>query len=572
MAKSHHGTLVVVDVVTQSCFIRLFVGKLCAFQDACKTGVDLTASSFETASRVCDELRTVEVPQFKQAWAAEKGRREQAISQAVKESCFGTSNHVEGYLVATYEDTSGIEGAAPKYPALMDATKYFCAAQGKLAWFSSWSVYLADEELDLLLFTVRAVEGAVTKFQLQSPSMILHFQAPHERNRNKWVAVLAECIRERLDSAKRVNEDDKVKLEVLQRIRRAPGNATCADCDAAEPTWACLNYGVVICHQCSGVHRSLGSHVSKVRSLTLDVLEDETVDYFLSLGNAAVNALLERNLTTKKPSSASKRDVREEFIQSKYVTRAALAPTDEFTDATECLATALVAGKLSVLGALELILQGANLKQAAVDGVPVLHALLESPALAQDPVVLTQLLVYNDCVKDALVGSNQERALHVAARRNFVASCRVLLRNGAGAVSLTSETKESPLDLLPAEMHPNKNAAPDIEAYLLPSRGAAKKREVDRPLGRSYRSSSLVETSPLRSSGSRLALRASGSGSGGGSVASSNLERSNSLERSGSSTPQLRTRLSTSFTSPKSPLLSPFARRKKKDKDNKGSE
>lgn len=48
------------------------------------------------------------------------------------------------------------------------------------------------------------------------------------------------------------------------------GNANCADCDAPNPDWASLNLGVLVCIECSGIHRNLGSHISRVRSLDLD--------------------------------------------------------------------------------------------------------------------------------------------------------------------------------------------------------------------------------------------------------------------------------------------------------------
>lgn len=50
---------------------------------------------------------------------------------------------------------------------------------------------------------------------------------------------------------------------ILRKIR---GNNKCAECDSLEPEWASLNLGILLCIECSGVHRNLGVHVSKVRS------------------------------------------------------------------------------------------------------------------------------------------------------------------------------------------------------------------------------------------------------------------------------------------------------------------
>ena len=50
-------------------------------------------------------------------------------------------------------------------------------------------------------------------------------------------------------------------LEVLRSI---PGNDSCADCGARDPDWASLNLAVLLCIECSGFHRNLGVHISKV--------------------------------------------------------------------------------------------------------------------------------------------------------------------------------------------------------------------------------------------------------------------------------------------------------------------
>jgi len=61
----------------------------------------------------------------------------------------------------------------------------------------------------------------------------------------------------------------------------------------AEPTWASINLGITLCIECSGVHRSLGTHMSKVRSLTLDDLESDVSALMGELGNNAINAVFE---------------------------------------------------------------------------------------------------------------------------------------------------------------------------------------------------------------------------------------------------------------------------------------
>ena len=58
--------------------------------------------------------------------------------------------------------------------------------------------------------------------------------------------------------------------EIMGRIQENPANRVCADCTSVDPSWGVVNLGIMVCIECSGVHRSMGILVSKVRSLELD--------------------------------------------------------------------------------------------------------------------------------------------------------------------------------------------------------------------------------------------------------------------------------------------------------------
>lgn len=81
-----------------------------------------------------------------------------------------------------------------------------------------------------------------------------------------------------IQAQKESKESEANQKESLSKIRRMPGNEKCADCGALEPEWACTNLGILVCIECSGIHRSLGVHVSKVRSVVLDKWEPDAIE------------------------------------------------------------------------------------------------------------------------------------------------------------------------------------------------------------------------------------------------------------------------------------------------------
>ena len=106
---------------------------------------------------------------------------------------------------------------------------------------------------------------------------------------------------------------------VLKSLLKLPGNKYCCDCKTADhPRWASWNLGIFLCIRCSGIHRSMGTHISRVKSVDLDAWTDEQLQSMISWGNTKANVYWESQLESGHVPNDGKID---NFIKTKYVTR-----------------------------------------------------------------------------------------------------------------------------------------------------------------------------------------------------------------------------------------------------------
>uniref|UniRef100_A0A8C3H0D2 ArfGAP with RhoGAP domain, ankyrin repeat and PH domain 3 n=1 Tax=Corvus moneduloides TaxID=1196302 RepID=A0A8C3H0D2_CORMO len=153
-------------------------------------------------------------------------------------------------------------------------------------------------------------EAKSRSFELITPSKTFSFVAESEREKREWMEALQEAVAEML-----------YDYEVAEKIWSNKANKYCADCWALSPDWASINLCVVICKQCAGQHRSLGSNISKVQSLKLDtsVWSNEIVQLFIMLGNDRANRFWAARLpATEAITPDSSAEQRRDFIARKY--------------------------------------------------------------------------------------------------------------------------------------------------------------------------------------------------------------------------------------------------------------
>ncbi|GJE99757.1 ArfGap-domain-containing protein [Phanerochaete sordida] len=119
-------------------------------------------------------------------------------------------------------------------------------------------------------------------------------------------------------SAKQDKATTDRHAKTLRELLKRPENKVCADCKRNDPRWASWNLGVFLCIRCSGIHRSMGTHISKVKSVDLDVWTIEQMSSITKWGNKRANIYWEAHL---KAGHIPPDHKMESFIRSKYESR-----------------------------------------------------------------------------------------------------------------------------------------------------------------------------------------------------------------------------------------------------------
>ncbi|XP_072414122.1 stromal membrane-associated protein 1 isoform X3 [Chiloscyllium punctatum] len=110
---------------------------------------------------------------------------------------------------------------------------------------------------------------------------------------------------------------------ILSKLLREEDNKYCADCEAKGPRWASWNLGVFICIRCAGIHRNLGVHISRVKSVNLDQWTPEQIQCMQDMGNTKARYFYEANLPEhfRRPQTdqAVEFFIRDKYEKKKYV-------------------------------------------------------------------------------------------------------------------------------------------------------------------------------------------------------------------------------------------------------------
>ncbi|XP_047664964.1 arf-GAP with GTPase, ANK repeat and PH domain-containing protein 1-like isoform X3 [Tachysurus fulvidraco] len=280
---------------------------------------------------------------------------------------------------------------------------------------------------------------------VSSTGQTWHFEAQSSEERDLWVQNIENQILASLQSCEssrhKARRNSLSEAVAIQAVRNAKGNAYCVDCDAPNPTWASLNLGALICIECSGIHRNLGTHLSRVRSLDLDDWPYELTLVLIAIGNHMTNSIWEkRTRGRQKPRPDATREEREAWIRGKYEQKLFLAPLSSLTDGSDTPLSARLHAAVIDRDLPRFLLLLAHSTKEEINAPPPYMIRYGNGGVHQSQsalhvacqlgdVVMTQLLIwYGSDVRS--VDSGGQTALALARRAGSQGCVEILLQYG----------------------------------------------------------------------------------------------------------------------------------------------
>lgn len=230
---------------------------------------------------------------------------------------------------------------------------YTLGGQGKGGWHKEWVVLQhgqlteysdwrkgrlpINNPIDLALASVKPITHDKRQFcfEIITSNRGKHtFQAMTENDRSQWMKALYNAgqdtrkllpLRQKtIRDVKRLTLPVSVSIlneepDLVRMVRNIEAeNEKCVDCGSTDAVeWVSMTFLVVFCVHCASCHRNLGSHISKVKLLRMDIFENESRVLLAYVSNKGLRYL-------GGTTAATSHEERLAFIRKKYAEKAFL--------------------------------------------------------------------------------------------------------------------------------------------------------------------------------------------------------------------------------------------------------